>query len=107
MARLLAEAAERGLTSAYLRTVLETFSPERRNVGTSPLPPPHPLQEPLTPREMEVLHLIAQGCSNQEISDHLCLALDTVKGYNRQIFGKLHVRRRTEAVARAHVWGLL
>jgi LuxR family maltose regulon positive regulatory protein len=63
--------------------------------------------EPLSPRELEVLHLIAQGLSNQEISERLFLALDTVKGHNRKIFGKLQVQRRTEAVARARELGLV
>ena len=63
--------------------------------------------EPLSPRELEVLRLIAQGLSNQEIADRLFLALSTVKGYTRTIFDKLQVQRRTEAVARAHELGLL
>ena len=58
-----------------------------------------PLIEPLSPRELEVLQLIAQGLSNREMSERLFLALDTVKGHNRKIFGKLQVQRRTEGVA--------
>jgi LuxR family maltose regulon positive regulatory protein len=54
-----------------------------------------------------VLQLIAQGLSNREISERLFLALITVKGHNRNIFRKLQVRRRTEAVARARELGLL
>jgi LuxR family maltose regulon positive regulatory protein len=61
----------------------------------------------LSPRELEVLHLIAQGLSNHEIGERLFLALSTVKGHNRMIFGKLQVQRRTEAVARARELGLL
>ncbi|HEU4744021.1 MAG TPA: LuxR C-terminal-related transcriptional regulator, partial [Anaerolineales bacterium] len=68
---------------------------------------PQPLLDPLTPRELEVLRLIAQGLSNNEIGKRLFLALDTVKGHNRRIFDKLQVQRRTEAVARAHELGLL
>nr|HMQ55528.1 LuxR C-terminal-related transcriptional regulator [Anaerolineae bacterium] len=45
--------------------------------------------------------------SNQEICERLVLALSTVKGHNRVIFGKLQVQRRTEAVARARALGLL
>jgi LuxR family maltose regulon positive regulatory protein len=63
--------------------------------------------EPLSPRELEVLRLIAQGHSNQEIADRLFLALSTVKGYTRTIFDKLQVQRRTEAIARARELGLL
>ena len=61
----------------------------------------------MSQRELEILRLIAQGLSNQEIGDRLCLSLSTIKGYNRQIFDKLQVQRRTEAVARAREAGLL
>lgn len=63
--------------------------------------------EPLTDREADVLRLIAEGRSNQEIADRLDLALSTVKGYVRNVFGKLLVQRRTEAVARARDAGLI
>ena len=56
---------------------------------------------------LEVLQLIAQGLSNREISERLFLAIITVKGHNRNIFRKLQVRRRTEAVARARELALL
>jgi ATP/maltotriose-dependent transcriptional regulator MalT len=65
------------------------------------------LPESLTVRELEVLALIASGLSNQEICDALFLALSTVKGYNQGIFGKLQVKRRTEAVAKAKALGLV
>ena len=63
--------------------------------------------EPLSERELEILQLIAQGYSNQEITERLFLALSTVKGHNRIVFDKLHVKNRTEAVARARALGLL
>ena len=66
-----------------------------------------PLIEPLSQRELEVLQLVAQGLSNHEISERLFLALDTVKGHNRRIYGKLQAQRRTEAIARARELGLL
>jgi LuxR family maltose regulon positive regulatory protein len=56
---------------------------------------------------LEVLRLIAQGLSNREIGERLFLAVDTVKGHNRRIFGKLMVQRRTEAVAKARFLGIL
>lgn len=65
------------------------------------------LVEPLTQREMDVLQLVAEGLSNQEIAGRLFLALSTVKGHNRIVFDKLQVKRRTEAVARARELGLL
>jgi LuxR family maltose regulon positive regulatory protein len=61
----------------------------------------------LSARELEILQLIAQGLSNREIAERLYLALSTVKGHNSNIFGKLGVQRRTEAVARARELGLL
>lgn len=63
--------------------------------------------EPLSPRELEVLRLVAQGLSNEEIGRRLFRALSTVKGHNRLIFDKLGVKNRTEAVARARELGLL
>ncbi len=65
------------------------------------------LVEPLSQRELKILQLIAQGLSNREISERLFLALSTVKGHNRNIFDKLQVQSRTEAVARARELGLL
>jgi LuxR family maltose regulon positive regulatory protein len=80
-----------------LRTLVDAF----------PGPRKRQLIEPLSARELEVLRLIAQGCSNQEIGERLFLALSSVKGHNQHIFAKLHVSRRTEAVARARQLGLL
>ncbi|NQD92774.1 helix-turn-helix transcriptional regulator [Pseudomonas sp. CrR25] len=63
--------------------------------------------EPLSSRELAVLQLIAQGCSNQQISERLFISLHTVKTHARHINGKLSVERRTQAVARAKSLGLL
>jgi LuxR family maltose regulon positive regulatory protein len=65
------------------------------------------LVESLSPRELEILKLIADGLSNREIGERLFLALDTVKGHNRRIFEKPQVQRRTEAIACARALGLL
>lgn len=72
-----------------------------------PAPPGQTLADPLTERELTVLRLIAAGQSNQQIADELFLAVSTVKWYASQIFGKLAVRNRTEAVARARELRLL
>lgn len=61
----------------------------------------------LSARELCVLQLIAQGCSNQEISNQLFISLHTVKTHASHINGKLGVERRTQAVARAQELGLL
>ncbi len=60
-----------------------------------------PLQETLSARELAVLQLIAEGCSNQEISNRLFISLHTVKTHASHINSKLGVERRTQAVARA------
>ena len=66
-----------------------------------------PLIDPLSERELEVLQLIAQGLSNQELTRKLFVTLSTVKGHNLRIFAKLQAKSRTEAVARARELGLL
>ena len=66
-----------------------------------------PLTEPLTPRELDVLHLLATGASNQEIADRFVLTIGTVKGHVNKLLGKLDVPSRTAAVVRARTLGLL
>jgi LuxR family transcriptional regulator, maltose regulon positive regulatory protein len=111
MARLLSEAATHGIMPDYTGRLLAVFeAEERKREDKSFLPPTptaQPLVEPLSQRELEVLQLIAQGLSNREISERLFLALDTVKGHNRRIFGKLSVQRRTEAVEKARSLDIL
>lgn len=63
--------------------------------------------EPLTPRELEVLHLLAQGMQNKEIAAELTIAERTVKFYVSSILGKLGAGNRTEAVAIAAQRGLI
>jgi LuxR family maltose regulon positive regulatory protein len=65
------------------------------------------LVEPISERELEVLLLIAQGLTNREIGERLCVTLSTVKGHNQRLFGKLQAQNRTEAVTRARQLGLL
>lgn len=63
--------------------------------------------EPLSRREKEVLVLISEGLSNKEISEKLFLAITTIKGHNQNIFEKLCVRRRTEAIVKAKKLGII
>jgi predicted ATPase/DNA-binding CsgD family transcriptional regulator len=65
------------------------------------------LLDPLTAREIEILRLIEAGCANREIAQKLTLSLETIKWYNRQIYSKLGVHNRTQAVACAKDAGLL
>ena len=114
MARLLSAAAKQGTMPDYVAKLLARLTPDEavtppaaNQAALPPTAPTQPLVEPLSPREVEILQLIAQGLSNEEISTRLFLALSTVKGHNQNIFGKLQVQRRTEAIARARALGLL
>lgn len=114
LARLLPEAVSQGVSPRYAEKLLAAVAAEQRSADAGaetdagrPASSVQPLVEPLSPREIHILRLIAEGLSNEEIGRRLFLALSTVKGHNRNIYGKLQVRRRTEAVARARELGLL
>ena len=66
-----------------------------------------PLIEPLTERELEVLGYLAQGLSDQAIADQLYVSLAAVKWHDRNIYSKLNVNNRTQAVAKARELGML
>jgi NarL family two-component system response regulator LiaR len=61
----------------------------------------------ITPRELEILGLIAQGLSNREIAERLFVSENTVKTHSSRVFDKLGARRRTQAVQRGKEYGLL
>jgi LuxR family maltose regulon positive regulatory protein len=108
MAQLLAEAAAQGMMPDYTRKLLAAFEDEeQKNPDRQSLSPAQTLIEPLSQRELKILQLVSQGLSNREISQRLFLALSTVKGHNRNIFDKLQVQSRTEAIARCRELGLL
>lgn len=107
--RLLYAAAERGIQSEYSGRLLGALAEEPLVVESArpQAPVAQELIEPLTARELEVLQLIAAGLSNRAIAERLVLAVSTVKGHTSNIYGKLGVNKRTEAVARAQRLGLL
>ena len=108
MAELLSAAAAQGICPDYVNRLLAAFEAEASEQrATAAVSGSSSFVDALSLRELEVLRLIDQGFSNQEIGERLFLALDTIKGYNRRIFEKLHVQRRTEAIARARELGLL
>ncbi|GHO71468.1 LuxR family transcriptional regulator [Ktedonobacter sp. SOSP1-52] len=92
----------------YLETLLHAFSqrPEAQPTRLKSEPPPT-LIDPLSTRELEVLHLLAHGASNQEIAETLVVAAGTIKRHVSNILSKLDVANRTQAVARARTLGLL
>ena len=61
----------------------------------------------ITPRELEILELIAQGMSNREIADKLYVSENTVKTHSSRVFDKLGAKRRTQAVQFGKEFGLL
>jgi LuxR family maltose regulon positive regulatory protein len=103
MAQLLYQASLQGIYPKFCSQILEHFS--------RPIQPHQDSQdeliEPLSSRETEVLVLIAKGYTNQEIGQELHLSLYTIKSHARNIFGKLGVKNRTEAVAKARLIGIL
>jgi two-component system nitrate/nitrite response regulator NarL len=72
-----------------------------------PRPAPQPQPEPLTPRELEVLQLIAQGLSNRRIAERLGISEHTAKFHVNAIVGKLGAQTRTDAAVRAARLGLV
>lgn len=79
---------------------------EEKKYPTLP-PAGQSLIEPLSERELEILQLIADGLTNQEIGSQLFLSLNTVKAHTRNIYGKLGVNSRTQAAAKARALGIL
>jgi len=100
IARLLA--AQTAFVAGLSETADEPAGGQELSPKSRPL-----LPETLTPREMEVLNLLASGLSNGEIAARLGLTLSTVKSHVQNIYGKLGVNRRLRAVARARKMDLL
>ena len=109
MEHLLKESLARGVAPDYVRQLLGVF-PSVEPEGAASLQPQATmpvLVEPLSEREIEVLQLIAQGLTNPEIAARLYLSLNTVKVHTRNIYGKLGIKNRTQAVARGRELGIL
>lgn len=97
-----------GSASDYCKNLLEAFHTDQKpQIVTAVSLKTDVLIEPLTSREMEVLRLIAAGDSNQSIAHKLVITVSAVKKHSGNIFGKLNVNSRTQAVARARLLGLL
>jgi LuxR family maltose regulon positive regulatory protein len=94
----------RHLAPGFVSQVLEAVPAKG---GGPPVPQAQALVEPLSERELEILRLIAAGRSNPEIAELLYLSLNTVKWHAKNLYGKLHVGSRIEAVARAQELELL
>ncbi len=98
--------AESHLLTPGTQAYLEDFA-ARLQAAQAGASPQDALPQPLSDRELEVLRLLARGCSNAEIAAELILALGTVKAHTSSIYRKLDVRGRTEAVLKAGQLGLI
>lgn len=109
VARLLERAIASNVSPSYSRSLLTDLTGQM-------FPPPKNLKksgsytklvEPLSEREVEVLGLLSEGLTNQQIGSRLHISLSTVKGHTTNIYGKLGVKTRTQAIAIARRLGLL
>ncbi|HEU5315879.1 MAG TPA: LuxR C-terminal-related transcriptional regulator [Chloroflexota bacterium] len=116
LADLLAQGRWSNVSATYVQRLLAAA----RRSGTQPTPAPavstsgapsqteeSPFVERLTPRELEVLHLIAAGRSNRQIAAALVITLNTAKTHVHAVCGKLGAENRAHAAARARQLGLL
>lgn len=99
MQQLLRYADRKGIAHDYVRILLRAFQPAEQQVI--------PATEMFNEQEKAILRLISSGLSNKEIGKELYLSLNTIKWYSSQIYSKLEVSSRAEAVKRAHDLNLL
>jgi LuxR family maltose regulon positive regulatory protein len=106
LASLLYQLVANGTSLSYAGDILRAFGTQEiesqeKEVSQSDL------IEPLSDREVEVLQCLAGGLSNREIALKLTISLSTVKTHTRNIYGKLGVTSRTQAIAQARIWGIV
>ncbi|MBN1179388.1 MAG: helix-turn-helix transcriptional regulator [Anaerolineae bacterium] len=113
MQQLLYQATAKGIATTYVRGLLDAFDqvpPGLKKAASSVQPGqsvPQDLVEPLSEREIEVLRLLSAGLSNKEIAQTLYIAVGTVKNHLRNVYGKLAVSSRTQAIAKAQEMQLI
>jgi LuxR family maltose regulon positive regulatory protein len=114
MADLLGHLDGHGLASDFSRQLhsaikawLAREASHARTASGPQVTPEAELYETLTPRELDVLELLAQRLQNKEISDKLFVSLETVKSHLKNIYQKLDVGKRREAVEKARKIGLV
>jgi LuxR family maltose regulon positive regulatory protein len=107
LVELLSRPAVRQSSPRYVGQLLHAAAAEGSDDVSAARPGETSYFEPLTPRELDILDLIAKGASNQDIAEQLYLSVGTVKGHVNHTFSKLDVHNRTSAVARARELGIL
>jgi LuxR family maltose regulon positive regulatory protein len=119
MAKMLREAIDHQICPEYAHRLLDAYelSSEKLEMESGDQPAfsvdqirrenerALPLDDLLTDRERDVLRLIAEGLTNQEIADRLVISLNTVKTHVKSIYHKLDVRNRAEAATKAQILG--
>jgi LuxR family maltose regulon positive regulatory protein len=105
MLELLQLAVSRGVRTTYTSRLLGAGKAARARLAAAGSA--QPLVEPLTRRELEVLNLVAAGLSNKTIAETLYITVGTVKRHTRNIYGKLAVNSRTQAVVKARELDLI
>jgi LuxR family maltose regulon positive regulatory protein len=105
IANLLYSLISEDKNTEYIQNVLAAFPVEQSSKKLSEVE--GEWIEPLSEREIEVLQLIAEGMTNQEVGSLLFLSLNTIKVHTRNIYSKLNVSNRTQAVTKARALGLL
>lgn len=96
--RLLHLAAGQPMTASYAQSLLHGLG--ETAVSAQPT-------QPLSPRELELIHYLAQGLTNRQIAEQMVVSLNTVKAHTRRLYHKLDVNSRAQAVARAREQALL
>ena len=109
LARLLYQAANRDDAPAYTQRLLAAFPipDDNKKADQQFRQDQSEFIEQLSERELEVLQLIADGLSRQEIATRLIISLNTVKTHTRNIYSKLGVHNQLQAVGKAQGLGLL
>ncbi len=107
MGTLLRQAVARGIELDYVRNLLAALDSEMAAPRPTSPAGSSSLVEPLSERELEVLRLLTTPLSGPEIAQELVLSVNTVRSHVKNIYGKLDVHSRREAVARAQDLGLL
>lgn len=116
MVDLLKRLIKKNVAVEYIDRLLAAFRddeygvvPEASDHPSVPPPPVNtqPLDEPLTNRELDVLELLAQRLQNKEIAEKLCISPETVKAHLKNIFQKLMVSTRRQAITRAKALGII
>ncbi|MBI9046269.1 MAG: hypothetical protein JEZ06_17375 [Anaerolineaceae bacterium] len=107
IASLLYASLQHDTKTAYVQQILAGFPGETPQLSGTESPQESEWLEPLTDRELEILQYVAQGLTNADIGNRLYLSPNTIKTHLRNIFGKLDVSNRTQAVAKGQALGIL